>query len=149
MAPLSALLLTALSLLLGTYYSRIRPFSAPADGDDKWNCKPFLPKIFIETPPNANHGPIRLAMKELDDYFSKRFSQGDFDSISIAVVTSKGALFEKSWGVIRGNESSTSPATTSHASYRLASVSKLFAVLEGFLLEQKGILSWSVIILFP
>ena len=85
--------------------------------------------------------------KSLDagDFFTKRFYKGDIDSLSMAVVTSNGILFEKNWGVTRGNESATSPPTTSHSQYRIASVSKLFTALEGLILEEKGIILWYVL----
>ena len=70
---------------------------------------------------------------------------GSRNSLSIAIVTSDGVLFEKNWGVIRGNESATSPPTTSHSQYRIASVSKLFTALEGLILEERGIISWCVL----
>ena len=145
MARLRSLLAALLAPVLGTYYTDIWPFSSrPLDDAERFSCKPFLPKIFIETPPTADQPVIRDAMRKLDAYLTKRFQEEDIESLSVAVVTSEGPLFEKNWGVIRGNESETSPPTDSHASYRLASVSKLFAVLEGFILEQRGVLSWCV-----
>lgn len=77
----------------------------------------------------------------MSDSFSTRFTKGDIDNLSIAVVTSDGPVFERNSCVIRGNEF-TSPPTPSHASYRIASVAKLFAVLEGHILAERGVLSW-------
>ena len=67
---------------------------------------------------------------------------GDIDSLSVAVVTSNGTLYERNFGVMRGNESDTSPLTNSHSVYRIASVAKIFTALEGLILERKGIISW-------
>jgi CubicO group peptidase (beta-lactamase class C family) len=114
----------------------------PSDDIEKYSCRPFLPKLFVETPPAPDHPAIEDASRRLGEYFSKRFAKGDIDSLSVAVVTSSGALFEENYGVVRGNETASSPPTTSHSQYRIASVSKLFAVLEGLLLEQRGALSW-------
>ena len=108
---------------------------------DRWTCRPFLPTLFVETPPSPGHPAIRDATKALDDYFASKFAQGAIDCLSVAVVTSEGALYEKNFGVLRANDSH-SPPTTSHSSYRIASVSKLFTVLEGFILEQRGVILW-------
>ena len=108
---------------------------------DRWTCRPFLPTLFVETPPSPGHPAIRDATKALDDYFASKYAQGGIDSLSVAVVTSEGALYEKNFGVLRANETH-SPPTTSHSSYRIASISKLFTVLEGFILEQRGVILW-------
>ncbi|KAL5508717.1 hypothetical protein ACEPAG_4802 [Sanghuangporus baumii] len=134
------------SVLVGGYYAgllKIPGHCIPPDVDEvaRWECHPFLPKLLIETPPSPDHPLIKGASARLDKFLSNRYSIGDIDSLSFAVVTSDGPVFEKNFGVMRGNESN-SPATTSHSMYRLASVSKLFTVFEGLLLEQKGALSW-------
>ncbi|PIL23326.1 hypothetical protein GSI_14637 [Ganoderma sinense ZZ0214-1] len=112
-----------------------------ASDTERWNCRPFLPTLFIHAPPSPSHPAIRGATKALDDYFASKYAQGGIDSLSVAVVTSEGALYEKNFGVLRANETN-SPPTTSHSAYRIASVSKLFTVLEGFILEQRGVISW-------
>lgn len=105
-------------------------------------CRPFLPKLFEQTPPPPNHPEVRAGLEKLDSFISGRFSQGDIDALSFAVITSEGVIFERNFGVERANESETSPLATSHSSYRLASNSKLFAALEVTVLEQRGVLSW-------
>ncbi|KAM5544672.1 hypothetical protein V8D89_001570 [Ganoderma adspersum] len=136
----------ATSLALGAYYTghlQVRlgaPFTE--DESERFSCRPFLPNLFVETPPTTRHSSVEAAAKTADKFFTERFSNGDIDSLSIAVVTSDGVLFEKNWGLTRGNESATSPPTTSHSQYRIASVSKLFTALEGLILEEKGIISW-------
>ena len=109
--------------------------------DNRWSCRPFLPNLFAETPPPPNLLAIREVTKILDGYFVTKFSQGSIDSLSVAIVTSGDVLYEKNFGVLKANETN-SPFTTSHDSYRIASISKLFTVLEGFILEQRGIISW-------
>ncbi|EMD41338.1 hypothetical protein CERSUDRAFT_101835 [Gelatoporia subvermispora B] len=112
------------------------------EGSERFSCRPFLPKLFVETPPPADHPLMRDATRLVNEYLSKRFEKGDIDSLSVAIVTSKEPLYEKNFGVMRGNESAISPATNSHSSYRIASVSKLLIVLEGHILAQRGALSW-------
>ena len=85
---------------------------------------------------------IAKAVKELDEFLANRFSAGDIDGLSVAVVSSIGPLYEKNWGVQRGNESATSPPMTSRSAHRIASVVKIFPVLEGIILEQRGVISW-------
>ena len=45
-------------------------------------------------------------------------------TVSVTIVSSDGALFEENYGV------SVSSPTTSHSRYRIASVAKMFAVVE-------------------
>ncbi|KAI0663850.1 beta-lactamase/transpeptidase-like protein [Cubamyces menziesii] len=114
----------------------------PQDADEgRRYCRPFLPNVFDKTPPSIDHPAIRRGVEAVNEYFATRFTQGDIDSLSVAIVTSNGPLLERNFGALRANESN-SPATTSHSMYRLASISKLFTALEGFVLEQKGIISW-------
>ncbi|THH18804.1 hypothetical protein EW146_g2249, partial [Bondarzewia mesenterica] len=144
--PLStqSIVVGLLSVLIGGHYSGLWTFPTrhvvPEDAT-RWECRPFLPNVFAETPPPADHPLVRDASSRLDGFLSSRFAKGDIDSLSVAVVTSKGPVFEKNFGVMRANESD-SPKTTSHSMYRLASVSKLFTTLEGLMLDQKGAISW-------
>ncbi len=137
----SPTVLGVLSYLASNLWSS--PASPPPNDTERWNCRPFLPTLFVETPPSPGHPAIRAATKLLDDYLASKYAQGSIDSLSIAVITSAGTLYERNFGVLRANETN-SPPTTSHSSYRIASVSKLFTVLEGFILEQRGVISWCV-----
>ncbi len=120
------------------------PISRPASETERWNCRPFLPTLFVKTPPSPDHPDIRDATKALDDYFASKYALGvGIESLSVAVVTSEGILYENNFGVLRANETN-SPPTTSHSAYRIASISKLFTVLQGFILEQRGVISWWV-----
>jgi CubicO group peptidase (beta-lactamase class C family) len=105
-------------------------------------CLPFLPKLFTQTPPAADHALIRAAAAKASAYLEDQFVKQKADGLSVAVITSTGTLFEQNWGVQRANESETSPAMGSHSSYRLASVSKVQLAFEGWQLEQRGIISW-------
>ncbi|OCH90269.1 beta-lactamase/transpeptidase-like protein [Obba rivulosa] len=150
------ILQSSLILLAGvassSLYSRyFQTHPAQADDRERFSCRPFLPRVFVETPPPVDHPLVRDAVRHVDEYLAARFKVGDIDSLSVAIVTSKEPLYEKNFGVMRGNESATSPPTNSHSSYRIASVSKLLTVLEGHILAQRGVLSWDdpVTKLFP
>ncbi|OCH88784.1 beta-lactamase/transpeptidase-like protein [Obba rivulosa] len=139
---------TIFTLLSGIVSAVLRYSGPPATDlashhvEERINCFPFLPKLFTETPPPADDPFIQTAAQQVHQYLSDRFSVGDISSLSVAVVTADGAVFEENYGVMRANESDTSPPTHRHSMYRVASVSKLFAVLEGHVLAQKGVLSW-------
>lgn len=149
-----AVVFGVLSVAMGAYYSGYHwtlPLALQAlttrDAPENLNCRPFLPRIFAENPPSADHSSIMAASQQLDQFLSNRFSVGDIDSLSVAVVSADGLIFEGNYGVVRGNESESSPPTTSDSMYRLASVSKLFNVLEGHILAEKSVISWQVQIL--
>ncbi|RDX46309.1 beta-lactamase/transpeptidase-like protein [Lentinus brumalis] len=139
-----ALAIGLLSIATGGHYAgywTVPPLSSLLpESAERWSCRPFLPNLFSDTPP-ANHPAIDGAAKSLDSQLSSRFSRGDIDSLSVAVVTSSGVLYEKNFGVMRANETGSLP-THSHSIYRIASVANLFNVLEGFILEQRGLISW-------
>ncbi|KAH9937142.1 beta-lactamase/transpeptidase-like protein [Fomitopsis serialis] len=102
------------------------------------NCYPFLPDLFQESPPSASHPLMQEAAAKVDAYLRDRFQSGggDIESISVAVVTSQA----RNNGSDADRESS--PLTSSHAMYRMASVSKLFEAVEAHVLKQRGALSW-------
>ncbi|KAJ7655652.1 beta-lactamase/transpeptidase-like protein [Mycena polygramma] len=146
-SALPGALLGIVSVAIGSYYSGYWPQSLQAlfagDGTEKFNCRPFLPNlVFAEHPPPSDHPSIIAASQQLGQFLAHRFSDGDIDSLSVAVVSADSVLFEGNYGVVRGNESESSPPTTSDSMYRLASVSKLFNVLEGHILAERGALSW-------
>lgn len=145
--PLQSVFVAVLAVALGGHYSGYWTFPSrhqtvsTAEETARLECHPFLPPLFAETPPSVDDPLMKEASKKLDKFLTQRFSKGDIDSLSFAVVTSNGPVFERNYGVMRGNETG-SAQTTSHSTYRIASVSKLFTLLEGFILEQKGALSW-------
>ena len=134
-------ILSILAGYAGYWKIAIRP-TVPSHSEDveRYSCRPFLPNLLLDTPP-TNHSAIRDSVQALAHHFSTRFTRGDIDSLSIAVVTSTATLFEQNFGVMRANETNSLP-THSHSVYRIASVAKLFNVLEGFILEQRGLISW-------
>ena len=114
--------------------------------DERLQCRPFLPDLFELDPPSASEPWIRIGLEEFDRYLEKRWSDGDLDALSIAIVTSAGSVYERNLGVLRANASrtpgvETSPLTNA-SSYRIADVSQLFTILEGMVLERAGALRW-------
>ncbi|OCH88785.1 beta-lactamase/transpeptidase-like protein [Obba rivulosa] len=114
-------------------------YSGPLESS---TCLPFLPKVFIETPPSSDHPLLQATAREVHEFLSDKARGDNIDSLSVAVVTADGPVFEQNYGPLRANESNTSPAMDSQSMYRIASVSKLFAVMEGHILAQKGVISW-------
>lgn len=147
---LQSILIAVLSIVIGAHYSGIWTFPTHRDQTlsatdiAKLECHPFLPPLFAETPPAPNNPLIVEANQKLDDFLLSRFSKGDIDSLSVTVVSSDGPLYEKNFGVLRTNETE-SRKTDSHSMYRIASVTKLFTMIEALILEQKGVLSLYVI----
>ncbi|KAI1793717.1 beta-lactamase/transpeptidase-like protein [Ganoderma leucocontextum] len=145
MSRVTSVTIGLLSIAFGGYYSGYVHISLGGrhiDGEvERWSCRPFLPRLFIDTPPSPLYPELVHASDNLHKTLSQRFAMGDIDSLSFAVVTSDSILFEQNFGVMRANETG-SPPTHSHSMYRIASVAKMFNVLEGFILEQKGLISW-------
>ncbi|PPQ63771.1 hypothetical protein CVT24_004313 [Panaeolus cyanescens] len=108
-------------------------------------CIPPSPNLFALHPPRPNEKLIEKASKETDDWLRKRASQADIDSISVGVVTPAGILFQGGYGVLKANESvregPTQPVDLDTI-YRIASVTKMFTVLETLILREKGWLNW-------
>lgn len=114
------------------------PHTAPT------SCKPLLPDIFTSTPPSPSHPLIQSASRDLETQLSKRFEEGDIESLAIAVVTSEGSIYEGTFGVVRANETDEVKRgrVTRDTVYRLASVSKVFTTLETMILRDRGVLQW-------
>ncbi|KAJ7246323.1 beta-lactamase/transpeptidase-like protein [Mycena haematopus] len=73
-----------------------------------------------------------------------RTAASDIDSLSIAVVTPNGPIFEHGYGVLRANETDPEKrgSVTRDSIYRIASITKMFAVLETLILRERGALNW-------
>ena len=140
---LSTVGLAILSYLPGGIWRPEPSVTTSKTDTERWSCRPFLPKVFVDRPPSSAHSAIQEATKALDKYISGHVAKSGIDSLSIAVVTSEGTLYQRNSGALKANETNSSPVT-SDSMYRLASISKLFTVLEGMILEQKGIISWYV-----
>lgn len=107
-------------------------------------CRPPLPVILLSSAQTS--GPsFTAAAAALDAMLSERAAQPDIDALSVALVAPSGVVFEKHYGVLRANEtaSGVEPSTPNGKSlYRIASISKMFVVLELLVLREKGLLAW-------
>jgi CubicO group peptidase (beta-lactamase class C family) len=105
-------------------------------------CRPTLPNAFAHDPPNLTNEAIAKAGTDLHKYLEKRTREDDIDSLMIAVGTSAGPLWWKGYGAARANESLAGPPPDMDTIYRLASISKMFVVLETLILRDRGMLNW-------
>ncbi|KAF8973666.1 beta-lactamase/transpeptidase-like protein [Flammula alnicola] len=95
-------------------------------------------------PTSSSNDHIVKASKDLDKYLSSRASKSDIDSIAVAVVTPAGSIFEAGYGVLKANETDAEHAqpVDRDSIYRIASISKMFTVLETLILRERGVLNW-------
>jgi len=110
-------------------------------------CAPPKPNVFAYHPPRPSDEMIVKASESLSDWLTKRVSQADIDSIAVSVVTAAGTLYEAGFGVLRANETCNEEPTPvdGESIYRLASISKMFTVLETLILRERGVLNWYVL----
>ncbi|THH27146.1 hypothetical protein EUX98_g7049 [Antrodiella citrinella] len=139
---LLSVLVALVSLALGGHYSGFWYLPTRRDAQ-RWECHPFLPKsLLVDYPPPVTHPLIVNAGLNLDHHLSRTFANKPIDSLSVAVVSAHGPLYQANFGKVRGNDSGSSEETTSETIYRVASVTKLLPVYEALMLERKGALSW-------
>ncbi|KAJ7293134.1 beta-lactamase/transpeptidase-like protein [Mycena rebaudengoi] len=124
---------------------RDEPKIASAIGRQKFKaCPAPLPTLLAYHPPRPDSAGLVEAAASLHAFLSKRTQSDDIDSLSIAVVTPNGPVFERGYGALRANE--TDPerrgSVTRDSIYRIASISKMFAVLETLILRERGALNW-------
>ena len=110
-------------------------------------CKPPSPKLFAFHPPRPSDERIVKASANIDKYLSGRAEKDDIDSISVGIVTPAGILFEGGYGILKANETNTENDNSTipvdrNSIYRIASISKMFTVLETLILREKGALNW-------
>lgn len=112
----------------------------------KLTCSAPLPTLFASHPPRPDAPRLQEAAASLHEFLSIRTAASDIDSLSIAVVTPAGPIFEHGYGVLRANETSPEKrgSVTRDSIYRIASITKMFTVLETLILRERGALSWSV-----
>ena len=111
---------------------------------DPPTCPAPKPNIFGYHPPRPSNELIIKAGKGLDDWLAKTVTQRDIDSLVVAVVTPAGPIFEKGYGVLKANETEKEGQlpVDRNSIYRIASVSKMFTVLETLILRARGALNW-------
>jgi len=107
-------------------------------------CKPLLPGILLQQdPPSADHEALQPLLGQLANIASNATASEYVDSVSLGVVGPQGMLWSKGFGVAQANGTDTAPPNE-HTIYRIASLSKLFAVMEGHVLSDKGVIHWQV-----
>jgi CubicO group peptidase (beta-lactamase class C family) len=110
------------------------------------SCQAPAPNLFAYSPPRPSNDLVAMASKDVDKYLSNRASKPDVDSIAISIVTAAGPLFEAGYGVLKANETDTDMEETHPVDrdsiYRIASISKMFTVLETLILRERGALNW-------
>ncbi|KAJ7161374.1 beta-lactamase/transpeptidase-like protein [Mycena crocata] len=116
---------------------------AIASPSEKLTCSAPLPTLLASHPPGREAPGLKAAAQSLDEFISIRAAQPDIDSLSLAVVTANGAIFEAGYGV-RANESEAQNfgSVSRNSIYRIASITKMFTVLETLILRERGILNW-------
>lgn len=127
-APLAVLIATASVLLFQS-----RRSEEPV-------CRPPLPNLILETEPDvSNYNAINKAIRDVDAELSSFFDKGGIDSISVAVVTPIGSIYEGFWGTLRANEteSMVQESVNRDTIYRLASISKVFTTMEAYILRDR------------
>lgn len=128
------------------YYSasllRSHPIHLPHVKPAKAGCPFPLPNhLFKKRPLRSTEGPLAKSSKKLHAYLSERTKHSDIDSLSIAVVTPSGTVFERSYGVLKANETFSERPVSRDSIYRIASITKMFTVLETLILRERGALN--------
>ncbi|KAL1743705.1 beta-lactamase/transpeptidase-like protein [Schizophyllum fasciatum] len=108
------------------------------------SCKAPLPNLLAYDPPTGTESALQEASLLLDAYFTQRTAYPDIDSLAVAAVTPSGTVFEHAYGRLRANESQPDKHGTvaSDSIYRIASITKMFTVLETLILRERGALNW-------
>ncbi|KAH7884156.1 beta-lactamase/transpeptidase-like protein [Phlebopus sp. FC_14] len=106
-------------------------------------CDAPLPPLLRGNPPTGDHPVLKHAFQRLDAALHRQFELGSIDSLSVAVVSSGGPVFEWFRGPLRANETHDEKrgAVDRNSVYRLASLSKLATTVETLILRDRGVLS--------
>ncbi|KAF9454094.1 beta-lactamase/transpeptidase-like protein [Macrolepiota fuliginosa MF-IS2] len=140
-----ALVLAGLSVI-GLYYHSAPLFNlyhldVLSTKPVKGGCPFPLPNHLLKQQPlQHGEGPLTKSSKKLHAYLSERTSHSDIDSLSIAIVTPSGTVFEHSYGVLKANETVSERPISSNSIYRIASITKMFTMLETLILRERGVL---------
>ncbi|TRM59236.1 beta-lactamase/transpeptidase-like protein [Schizophyllum amplum] len=108
------------------------------------SCKVPLPNLLAYSPPTGDEAVTQEASLLLDAYLTERSAHDDIDSMTVAIVTPRGTVFERAYGSLRANESEPDKygPVDSDSVYRVASITKMFTVLETLILRERGVLNW-------
>lgn len=107
-------------------------------------CRPPLPNTFTQKPIQADEPNIQHALRSIDDLVRHAFSDNSIDGLAVAIVTPNEVIYEAGLGALKANETDPVKRGTvdRHSIFRIASGSKLFAVLETLILRERGALQW-------
>ncbi|KAF8523515.1 beta-lactamase/transpeptidase-like protein [Hysterangium stoloniferum] len=114
-------------------------------------CRPFLPRL--TDAPEPTRAIFESASRSLDRFLRTRTAKEDIDSLSIAIITPSGPIFQKGYGILKANE--TDPlrygTVDQNSIYRIASISKMFTVAGTLIQRDRGALNWddSITKFFP
>ncbi|KAG9019236.1 hypothetical protein FRB95_005753, partial [Tulasnella sp. JGI-2019a] len=107
-------------------------------------CYPPLPAGATLPQPDFTSAAFSAASARLDRYLRSVMRREDLDSLVVGVISPfEGLVFNKGYGVLRANETrGIHRVPNADSIYRIASVSKMFAVLELLILKERGTLDW-------
>ena len=108
-------------------------------------CKPYLPsKVLRVDALSDRDDTLKGALSQVDQLISKALSSQDtIDSVTIGIISANQTIWSKGYGRRNANSTDTTPPDD-NTIYRLASLSKLFATFEGFILRDQGVINWFV-----
>ncbi|KAF8807818.1 beta-lactamase/transpeptidase-like protein [Phlegmacium glaucopus] len=129
----------------------LRSTSPSVQTSTKNTCHPPPLNLLAYHPPSANDKDTLKAAQRLDQVLAKRVSKSNsgiqVDGLSVAVITSHGPIFERGYGVLRANETGHTGKEQQrpvdrNSIFRIASITKMFTVLETLILRERGALDW-------
>ncbi|KIM24198.1 hypothetical protein M408DRAFT_27312 [Serendipita vermifera MAFF 305830] len=105
-------------------------------------CRPPLPSILLQKyPPSAEDAALQSLLANVQSAAAASVATDGVDSVSLGIVGPQGLIWYKGFGKAQANGTDDAPPNE-HTIYRIASISKMFAAMEGFVLQDKGYLSW-------
>ena len=141
----SLLVLSCLSYLIARQFYTINitlDIQRRTELPTSYKCKPPLPKLLQKYPPTLNKYPsLRWAALKLDAQLAATAALPGTDSLVMAVVTPAGVLWSKGYGRRHANETGNIAPPDLDTSYRIGSISKVFATLESLILRERGALN--------
>ena len=105
-------------------------------------CKPPLPSLLLQQyPPSAEDEILQPLLAQVQAEAAATAAIESVDSVAVGLVGPQGLIWAKGFGKAKANGTDSTPPNE-HTIYRVASISKLFATMEGFVLQNKGYLNW-------
>lgn len=106
-------------------------------------CKPDLPaELTLINPISPSGTRFQHAAVTLDRTFQHKVATEDIDSLIVGIVGPDGLFWSKGYGLEKANDTSSTQPPGIHTIYRIASISKLFATMETYILRDRGLLDW-------